>query len=132
MPEILNHELEVLLRQIHPLFIQNGEPASDRFKPQPNDAGHMSVDRSSIINAALSHALYTRSGRSSGAVFGVTVGEFNEEQIECRADPIIEAVDTLANPAHALADYTKHKEKEWKLISKRLSRKAKSRGQLFP
>ena len=132
MAKILDNQFEILFRQIHPQFIQNGEPASDRFKPQPNDAGMMSVDRSSITNAASSHALYTRSGKLSGAVFGVTVGEFQDEQIECHADPITETEDISANAAHALADYTRHEEKEWKLISKRLTRKAKTRGKLFP
>lgn len=132
MGEPLTSPEEVLFRQIHPNFMHNGEPASDRFKPQPNDAGLLSVDRSSLTNAASSLALYTSTGSQSGAVYGVTVEEFAGEVIECRDDPL-DATDTApANPAHALADYTPHEEKNWKLISKRLTQKAKARGQLHP
>ena len=123
---------EVLFRQIHPNCIFNGNPASDRFKPQPNDAGLMSVDRSSLTDAGSSHALYTRNGNQSGAVYGVSVEEFGSESINCREDPLGVTQTSLANPAHALADYTHHEEKKWKLISKRLTQKAKARGQFHP
>jgi len=132
MSEPLTNSDEVLFRQIHPNCIQNGEPASDRFKPQPNDVGLMSVDRSALTDAAASHALYISTGRKSGAVYGVTVGEFIEEAINCRNDPLEATEDAPANPAHALADYTPHDEKKWKNISKRLTIKAKARGCLHP
>lgn len=132
MGEPLTNADEVLFRQIHPNCMQNGEPASDRFKPQPNDAGLMSVDRGSLTDAATSHALYTSTGNQSGAVYGVTVGEFGDEVVECRDDPLETTEDTPANPAHALADYTPHEERKWKLISKRLTQKAKARGRLHP
>lgn len=132
MGEPLTNADEVLFRQIHPNCIHDGEPASDRFKPQPNDAGLMSVDRASLTDAAISHALYTSTGNLSGAVYGVTVGEFGEEVVECRDDPLQATEDLRANPAHALADYTPHEEKKWKLISKRLTQKAKARGRLHP
>lgn len=123
---------EVLFRQIHPNFIQDGEPASDRFKPQPNDAGLMSLDRGSLTTAAASHALYTSTGRQSAAVFGVTVGEFQAETVPCQDDPLAATATAPANPAHALADYTGHADKAQKNISKRLKRKAVARGQLHP
>jgi len=132
MSEPLTNSDEVLFRQIHPNYIQNGEPASDRFKPQPNDAGLMSVDRSALTDAAASHALYISAGRKSGAVYGVTVGEFIEEAINCRNDPLEATEDAPANSAHALADYTSHEERKWKNISKRLTLKAKARGCLHP
>ena len=132
MGERLTNPDEVLLRQIHPNCIHNGEPASDRFKPTPNDAGLMSVDRGSLTDAASSHALYISTGNQSGAVYGVTVEEFGDEVIECRDDPLDSTETAPANPAHALADYTVHVEKKWKLISKRLTQKAKARGRLHP
>jgi len=128
---IINLE-EMLFRQIHPNCIVDGAPASDRFKPQPADAGFMSVDRSSITSAASSHALYVSTGRKSSAVYGVTVGEFKEEEIQCLSDPLSETVSSSANDAHALADYNPHDEKKWKLISKRLTQKARAHGQLHP
>lgn len=128
----LSNPDEVLFRQIHPNFMQNGKPASDRFKPQPNDAGMMSLDRETLTTAKASHELYISTGRQSSAVFGVSVGEFNEENIPCQDDPLAATASTPANPAHALADYSRYDEKEQKNISKRLHRKAISRGQLHP
>lgn len=132
MAKALTNQDEVLFRQIHPNCIHDGQPASDRFKPQPMDAGLMSVDRESLTDAASSHALYTSTGNQSGAVYGVTVAEFGSEAVDCREDPLAKTDTTPANPAHALADYTSHEEKKWKLISKRLTLKAKARGRLFP
>lgn len=132
MVEPLTNLDEVLFRQIHPNFIHDGEPASDRFKPQPSDEGCMSVDRSSLTDVASSYKLYTSTGSQSAAVFGVTVEEFGSESVECREDPLGATATTPANPAHALADYTPHEERKWKLISKRLTQKAKARGRLYP
>lgn len=132
MDDVLMNPDEILFRQIHPDFIQNGEPASNRFMPQSNDGGLMSVDRSSLTDAAAAHSIYTSTGKKSAAVYGVSVGEFQCEKIECRADPLDATDYAPANPAHALADYTLHADKEWKLISKRLTQKAKARGQLHP
>lgn len=132
MSEELTDSDEVLFRQIHPRFLDKGEPASDRFMPQPNDNGFMSVDRESLTSAADSFALYVRSGRSSAAVFGISVGEFGAESIGCKSDPIRSADGEADNPAHALADYTTQEPKSHKNISKRLKRKAMGRGQLHP
>lgn len=132
MAEPLINRDEILFRQIHPNCMHDGQPASDRFKPQPNDAGLMSVDRSAVTDAMGSYALYTSTGNQSAAIYGVTVGEFGEEVIECSDDPLAATDTAPANPAHALADYRPHEEKKWKLISKRLTLKAKARGQLFP
>ena len=42
---------EVMFRQVHPDFIQQGEPSSCRFRPQSNDDGKLSVDRGSLTTA---------------------------------------------------------------------------------
>lgn len=132
MGERLTDPDEVLFRQIHPSCIQNGEPASDRFKPQPNDQGFMSVDRSSLTTAQASFETYLKGGRQSAAVYGVSVGEFQDENIACQSDPIDGTDGREPNPAHALTDYTVHDERKWKNISKRLTHKAKARGRLHP
>ena len=123
---------EVLLRQIHPSSYAGGRPASDRFRPQPSDAGLMSVDRGSMTTPAASHALYTSSGKQSAAVFGVSVGEFGGEGLNCFPDPLSATQHQPANPAHALVDYNPFHEREWKNISKRLCVKAIARGRLYP
>lgn len=132
MGNLLVNQREVLFRQIHPNFMQNGEPASDRFRPQPNDEGMMSLDREALTTAAASYALYTSNGRQSAAVYGVAIGEFDTEVVPCQEDPLAATGTAPANPAHALADYTRHDYKAQKNISKRLKRKAVARGQLHP
>jgi len=121
---------EILFRQIHPNHFQDGVPGTDRFKPQPSDDGFMSVDRSTLTSAGKSHALYTSTGKKSAAVFGVSVGEFQEETLKCLADPLPANDGKPANPAHALVEYTAFNDKECKLISKRLWQKAVARKQL--
>ncbi|MFM0454150.1 hypothetical protein PQR21_27530 [Paraburkholderia nemoris] len=128
----LTAEAEVLFRQIHPNFIDDGEPSSDRFRPSEKDANMLSVDRSAVITADISHALYTSNGLASAAVFGLTVGEFAQETVTCVEDPIDATDTTAANPAHALADYSAHTLKQQKLIAKKLKRAAIARGRLHP
>ena len=136
MADSLTNAEEVLFRQIHPQFIENGEPASHSFMPQSSDEGLMSVDRGSLTSAADSHALYVSTGRESAAVYGVTVSEFKGEDeqksITCVADPLAATATSPANPAHALADYSPYSKSRWKVIAKRLKLKAVARGKLHP
>lgn len=123
---------EILYRQIHPDFIDEGVPSSDRFRPSTRDAGKLSLDRGATCTASESHALYTGSGKLSAAVFGVAVGEFEEERVSCVEDPVPATNDAPANPHHALADFSNLDLKSQKHASKRLARKAVERGVLHP
>lgn len=130
MPEKIEDPKELLLRQVHPNFIdENGIPATDRFRPYEGDNNKMSVDRSSLVTAQESHTRYTALGRRSGGVFGLLVEEFAGESIDCFEDPISEA--GKENPAHAIADYSSHDLKSQKLISKRLCQLARKRGAIY-
>lgn len=129
MSEKLTNAGEVLFRQIHPSFVENGVPSSQPFKPTEKDQNQLSLDRSSLTTAAKSHALYLESGLSSEAVFGLTVGEFTSETINCQSDPL---KGPPANPAHTLADYSAFTGNQQKNIAKRLKLKALARGRLHP
>lgn len=130
MPDPIENTSELLLRQIHPNFIDaDGIPATDRFRPYSGDNNKMSVDMSSKTTPEESHARYASLGRRSGGVFGLSVGEFADEAIDCFEDPIEET--GKENPAHAFADYGQHELGAQKLISKRLHRLACARGILF-
>jgi hypothetical protein len=89
------------------------------------------LDRGSLTTAEKSHKLYVSSGKESAAVFGVSVGEFSEEMIQCVGDPVKKTADHPANDAHALADYRQIEEKKWDNVAKRLKRKAVARGVLY-
>ncbi|MCK0510023.1 hypothetical protein [Aromatoleum buckelii] len=128
----LTNSSEVLFRQIHPNFLENGEPSSDRFRPSEKDLNKLSVDRSALTTAAQSHGLYTSNGRASAAVFGLSVGEFESEMISCHSDPVVGTDTAVENPAHALADYSAHTSQKQKLIAKKLKRLAVARGCLHP
>ena len=132
MGEALADAGEVLFRQIHPTFVEeDGEPSSQPFMPSKKDNNMLSVDRSSLTDAADSHALYVANGQASAAVYGLTVGEFDKENLRCTADPLAKTDKLTANPAHALADYTAHSANQQKNIAKRLKIVARARGALF-
>jgi len=130
MGDKLTDKAEILYRQIHPTFIENGEPSSQPFKPTEKDKNLLSVDRSSLVSAERSHVAYTAAGMSSSAVYGLTVGEFGTEKIVCNSDPIEDGA--LKNAAHSVADYSVHSASQQKNVAKRLKRKALERGCLHP
>lgn len=130
MSDQLTDDHEVMYRQIHPNYMKKGLPASNRFMPSGRDQNKLSVDRGSMLSPAESHAAYTSNGLQSAAVYGVSVGDFREEKISTRPDPVEAAHDKPGNPAHALADYAPHDEVAQKQIALRLCGKAISRGVL--
>jgi len=128
----LTDAMEVLFRQIHPEFIENGLPTSQPFRPTRKDQGRLSVDRSSLTSAADSFDLFVASDFASAAVYGLSVGEFGAENLPCSEDPIEASPTVSANAAHAFVDFNHHSDGQWKNISKRLKRNAIARGQLHP
>jgi hypothetical protein len=132
MGEKLTEGSDILLRQIHPKFIENGEPSSDRFRPSEQDANLLSLDREALVTPSESHANYTATGKLSEAVFGLSVLEFQDENIICSEDPIVKTETIPANRAHCLADYSAHALKQQKIIGKKLKRVALARGRLHP
>lgn len=123
---------ELLFRQIHPNFLEKGQPSSDRFRPSAGDQNLMSVDRGVLTTAAASHALYNANGRVSAAVFGLSVADLATESVTCKSDPLGDNAGQQANSAHALADYSVHSEKAQKNVAKRLKLRAVARGCLHP
>lgn len=132
MGEALTEAGEMLFRHIHPKWVEDdGEPSSQPFIPTKKDNNKLSVDRSSLTDAASSYALFLANGLASVAVYGLTVGEFDKEQLPCAADPLEQSPEQLANPAHALADYAGFSAGQQKLIARRLKLVARARGVLF-
>lgn len=130
MSDMIQDHSELLLRHVHPNHIDSdGVPATDRFRPYAGDNNRMSVDMRSKATPQESYERYTSLGRESGGVFGILVGEFAAESINCHPEPIQD--EGKENPAHAIADYAHHDLKAQKLISKRLHRLACARGALY-
>jgi hypothetical protein len=113
MNPLKNHD-EVLLRQVNPLHMEDGEPSSQAFWPHRDiDEGQLSVDRSTLTTAANAHALFTTAkpngfGGASEGTWGLTVGECTTEGLSSREDPVAATAATPANPAHAVVDFAAH------------------------
>jgi hypothetical protein len=132
MADRLIDESEILFRQIHPSFVEDGQVSSQPFRPTDKDNNKLSVDRSAITDAEKAFVLYTGNGHSSCAVYGLSVGEFKEHELPCVSDPLDAMDGRLANPAHAYADYSQHGANKQKTLAKRLKIKALARGRLHP
>lgn len=130
MPIDEDHKLhdmdEILFRQAHPAWIDEGRPVSRHFLPNSNDGGQLSSDRSSLTTPREAYEAYLEKARKTAGTWGVTVGEYGGEGLLCYSDPVDD------NHAHAVVDFSTHNEKEQKGLSKKLYRKAVDRGCLYP
>lgn len=130
MPVSDEHKLhimdEVMLRQTHPNWIDEGRPVSRHFLPNSSDGGLLSSDRGSLTTPREAYEAYLAKQRKTAGTWGVTIGEYSAEGLSCYSDPLDD------NHAHALVDYSAHGEKEQKNLSKKLYRKAIDRGRLYP
>ena len=90
----------VLLRQIHPTFVQQGRPTSQAFRPTPKDEDRLSVyDGDKIApQPAWEHYTTTLALQSAG-VMGVTVEE-------CAALDLGVSEDAATFAEHCLIDFT--------------------------
>lgn len=128
----LSDDDEIMLRQIHPSWLDGDAPSSIAFSPSPKDAAKLSVDRQSMATPQESYDLFKANGNSTCSVYGISIGEFREEKIICTAAPTSAEDGKLPNPAHALADYSGIGTSQRKLCAKRLKQKALNRGRLHP
>jgi hypothetical protein len=71
----------LLLRQIHPSFIDRDRVTSQAFRPTEKDRGKLSVYDGDLISAEGSWKHYTARVLKSAGVLAVTVGECAAEQL---------------------------------------------------
>lgn len=115
----------LLLRQIHPHFVQDGFASSAAFRPNEADQGLMSVYDGDLISAEAAWAHYTTvSKKKSAGATAVTVAECEAEGLTARPDP-------EPFPEHAVVDFTGVAEKHWRTKSKKLQAKALARGWVY-
>lgn len=127
----LSNADEVLFRQIHPSGLNAGCPCSACFLPSKVDNALLSVDRSALTSAEEAHARFTRQGRQSAAVFGLSVAEFLSCGVPCFEDPVRDHPSLPGNPAHAVGDFSAQSQSSRRVTAKQLKRLAVSRGQLL-
>jgi hypothetical protein len=115
----------LLLRQIHPSFIQAGFATSQAFRPTPKDENLLSVYDGDMISPELAWHHYTKDlGLRSGGAAGLTVAECQSESLPSRPDP-------EPFPEHAIIDFSDLTDKQCRSKSKRLQAKAEARGWLY-
>jgi hypothetical protein len=116
----------LLLRQVHPKFMDGSVVTSQAFMPFPRDDGKLSVYDGDQIGASDAHQHYTGTlGNQSCGVWAVTKAESDAEGVEGGPDP-------LPNfPAHAIIDFGSLPEKVCRKIAKRLKAIVNARGCQF-
>ena len=115
----------LLLRQVHPSFIQSGRVTSQVFRPTPKDENQLSVydgDRMQPLTA-WQHFTVTPGCRSAG-VMAVTYTECTAEQLPVTADGV-------PFPEHVSIDFSAFSKNEIEKKAKVLTRQAQARGWLF-
>jgi hypothetical protein len=112
----------LLLRQVHPSFVQAGRVTSQAFRPTPKDDGQLSVYDGDQIKpeAAWDHYTTTLACASVGSL-AVTVDECAAEELTAKPDP-----DPF--PEHVVIDFTSLSDKQAEKKGKKLKAKAEARG----
>ncbi len=115
----------LLLRQIHPSWIQAGFATSQAFRPTPKDDFKLSVyDGDQIApDAAFLHYTAIWNLASAGTT-ALSVDECSTESLPTRPDPLPDC------PEHAIVDFTGVTDKECYRKSKKLQARANDRGWL--
>jgi hypothetical protein len=111
----------LLLRQIHPNFIQTDKVSSQAFCPTPKDQAKLSVYDGDMITPENSWKHYTERGLESGGVLAVTVHECKTESLGAYSSPQI-------FPEHAHIDFAGLTGSATKGKAKRLRQFALGRG----
>ncbi len=115
----------LLLRQIHPSFVQDGRVTSQAFRPTPKDEFLLSVDDGDRVSAESCWQRFTTSAACK------SIGMQAVSMAECAAQelPVIE--DGAPHPEHCAIDFKAFDKKTVEKKSKLLRAKAETRGWLF-
>lgn len=119
------NEQTLLLRQIHPSFVQAGRPTSQAFRPTPKDENKLSVyDGDQIIAEAAWQRFTANPDCSSTGVMAVSKGQCVELALGVIADgePF---------PEHVSIDYSAFAKNEVEKKAKILKGYAQARGWLY-
>jgi hypothetical protein len=115
----------ILLRQIHPTFIQAERVTSQAFRPTPKDENRLSVDDGDRISAEEAWQRFTRQPKwQSAGVMGITVEECNQRSL-----PVI--ADGVPYAEHVSIDFQHLANKQIEKIAKLLATQARQRGWLY-
>ena len=112
----------VILRQVHPKFIQNGVVTSQAFRPTPKDKGKLSAYDGDQIGAESAWQHYANElGYDSHGVMGVLLALCASLDLSVNPDP-------SPFPEHVLIDFTAFERRQIEKKSKKLKAMALKRG----
>ncbi|MGL4423294.1 MAG: hypothetical protein ACRCZF_21720 [Gemmataceae bacterium] len=115
----------LLLRQIHPSFVQHGFATSQAFRPTPKDQSMLSVYDGDQITPEDSFLHYTTVWKlESVGTMAVTVDDCLAENLTAVPDPLEDC------PQHALIHFIGLTPGQCEKKSKKLKAKAEQRGWL--
>ncbi len=115
----------LLLRQIHPNFVQNGRVTSQAFRPSPKDESQLSVDNGNMVTPEASWKRFSAQPENSSAgVMAIS----HDECVDCKLS-VIE--DGIPYPEHCYLDFSPIGRNESDRIGKKLASAAQLRGWLF-
>jgi hypothetical protein len=115
----------LLLRQIHPTFVQHGRVTSQAFRPTPKDEQRLSVYDGNKITQQDAWQHYTQVlGHASSGVMAVSVEECTALDLPAIADP-------TPFPEHVVIDFSAFEKRQIETKAKLLKAKAEVRDWLY-
>lgn len=115
----------ILIRQVHPNFVQEGRVTSQAFRPTPKDAGKLLTYDGDQIDVQASWQHYTEDlGFDSVGAFGLMVQEVESLELTVTPDP-------EPFPEHVLIDFSKFERKQIEKKGKKLKAVAVARDWLY-
>lgn len=115
----------LLLRQVHPTFVQQGRVTSQAFRPTPKDENRLSMyDGDQVDPEPAWHHFTAVLGFASAGVMGVSVAECDALQLRVESDP-------EPFPEHVAIDFSGFERASIEKRGKKLRAMADARGWLY-
>ena len=123
---------EILMRQIHPTFIQDGRITSSVFEPMKKDKGHLSCTAKSKITEEEAYRIYTKiKNLTSCGIARLSVHEINSIGLLAYFSPSNDGPTPDADKfdkAHSHIDFSQLSKSQAKTEAKKLADKARIKG----
>lgn len=117
---------ELLWRNVHPDWVDDGVLSSQAFRPNSGDDGQMSVGRSSVVSASDHFSEYVAVPNKSGGIWALSVQEVDDQSLRVVDDSKADPPPLLTG--HAYVDFRDVGGKQEKKRGAKLRDRAAERG----